>query len=326
MDKPLPRFIQLIACAALLLPLAGGVTIPATAKQMTLRVLSYNVNDLPWPLRKKSKKRLKYIGNDIGRRKGEGTAPDVVLLQEAFTKRSKALLKNANYPYVIKGPGRRKDEGSLGNDKWRTLAEDRGTRSKAYVGSGLYILSKYPIVERKFELFGDDCKGNDCFANKAILLARIQLPGFKTPLDIVTSHMNANKTDEASPRALLRTFKKQTRLVRTFLETFNGPRAAILAGDFNVANTARYNFFTSTITAVNAGQLCLRWPARCTTGTNATADSLWRNTNDQHFIIEGRDFHIVPIFMERNYEERVKGKRLSDHLGFETVYQVTERN
>ena len=305
----------------------GAVPQSAVAQKMTLRVLSYNVNDLPWPLRKKSKRQLKYIGNELARRKAAGTAPDIVLLQEAFTDRSKALLKNANYPYVVKGPGRRKSKGSLsqaqGGQKIEMKAASRGTESKAYVGSGLYVLSEFPIIERKYELFGERCSGNDCFANKAILLARIQLPGFETPLDIITSHMDANKKNEASDKARLRAFKKQTRIVKSFLDAFIRPRAAIFAGDLNVRNISRYSFFTSTIDAVNAGQLCLQSPRRCKTGANATPDTLWKSTNDQHFVIEGAGFRIVPVFMERNYDERVKGKRLSDHLGFEAIYEVT---
>ena len=321
---PFKLIVALIVLAA-----SGFAPEPAHAKKMTIRVLSYNVNDLPWPLRKKTKKQLKIIGNDLGRRKSEGTAPDIVLLQEAFTDRSKKLLKNANYPYVIKGPGRRKSEGNLtqvqGGAKIEMKAANRGTNSKAYVGSGLYILSKYPIIERKFELFGERCSGNDCFANKAILLGRIQLPGFKTPLDIITSHMDANKKSEASAKARLRAFKKQARIVKSFIDTFNGPRSAIFAGDLNIKDVARYNFFTSTIAATNAGQFCLQSPARCKTGANVTPDSLWRQTNDQHFIIEGADFRIVPVFMERNYDQLYKGKHLSDHLGFEVIYEVSER-
>jgi endonuclease/exonuclease/phosphatase family metal-dependent hydrolase len=313
------------ACIMLIAAMAGGATDASAAAKVTLRVLSYNVNDLPWPLRKKAKKPMKYIGNDLGRRLQEGTAPDIVLLQEAFTDNSKLLVKNANYPYSAKGPGRRKDRGSAqqANGKIKLRVENRGTDSKAYVGSGLYVLSRYPIVDIKYELFGHYCTGADCMANKAILLVRVQLPGMKTPLDIVTSHMDANSKKKGSKKKRLRAHRKQTLIVKGFLDRFNGARAAIFAGDLNIKNDARYANFVETLAVVNAGQLCVETPARCETGKNATPETLWRSTNDQHFIIKGDDFRIVPVFMERNYDEPFAGKGLSDHLGFAAVYEIT---
>ncbi len=318
----------LIACACISLCAVLGAPMPdAAAKTLTLRVLSYNVNDLPWPLRKKAKKQMKYIGNDLARRHQEGTAPDIVLLQEAFTDRSKKLIKNANYPYVVKGPGRRKDQGSVAqrNGKIRLKAENRGTKSKAYVGSGLYVLSRYPIVDTKYELFGHYCTGGDCMANKAIILVRVQLPGMKTPIDIITSHMDANSKAKGSPKKRLRAHRKQTLIIKGFLDRFNGRRSAIFAGDLNVKNDDRYANFVETLALVNAGQLCIETPARCETGANATPQSLWRSTNDQHFLIEGNDYRIQPVFMERNYDQLFAGKHLSDHLGFEAVYKVTPK-
>ena len=316
---------RLVLCAALLLAAPAA----SAGEKLKLRVLSYNVNDLPWPLRKKSKAQMKFIGRDLARRRTEGTAPDIVLLQEAFTNRAKKLVKKAGYPYVKKGPGRRKSGGDLsaatGQQRIEFVAGNRGSKNKAYVGSGLYILSRYPIVDTKYQMFGQKCSGNDCLANKAVLLARIKLPGFAKPLDIVTSHMDANRKKEASKKKRFKAHKRQTKIVKAFLDKFNGRRAAIFAGDLNVKNAKRYNNFIEAIPAVNAGEYCVETPKQCKTGANATADTLWRRTNDQHFIIEGSDFSIRPVFMERNYDQRVKGKRLSDHLGFEVIYEVTPK-
>lgn len=321
------RTVWLIAGALIIMCIAAsGIPREANAAgKVTLRVLTYNVNDLPWPLGKKRKKPLKHIGHDLARRLKEGTAPDIVLLQEAFTKNSKKLVKYAGYPYVAKGPGRRKDEGSAkqANGKITLKNESRGTKSKAYVGSGLYVLSRYPIVDKKYELFGHYCTGGDCMANKAIILVRVQLPGMKAPIDIVTSHMDANSKKKSTPKRRLRAHRKQTLIIKGFLDRFNGTRTAIFAGDLNVKNDARYDNFVSTLGVINAGRLCIETPAGCRTGRNATAKSLWRSTNDQHFIIEGKDFRVVPVFMERNYDEMFGGKNLSDHLGFEAVYEVT---
>lgn len=319
------RLLGAALCLATCAVLAA--TPPTAAETVTVRVLSYNINDLPWPLRKKAKKQMKYIGNDLARRQNEGTAPDIVLLQEAFTDRTKKLIKNANYPYVAKGPGRRKDQGSAKQEggKIRMKAEHRGTDSRAYVGSGLYVLSRYPIVDKKYELFGHYCTGDDCLANKAIMLVRVELPGMKTPLDIITSHMDANSRKKGTPKSRLKAHRKQTLIIKGFLDRYNGIRSAIFAGDLNVKNDARYANFVQTLSVVNAGKFCIETPSRCERGANATSENLWRSTNDQHFIIEGSDYRIVPVFMERNYDQPFGGKTLSDHLGFEAVYEVTPK-
>lgn len=318
-----------MACALIIAStaLTGMSRQSEAAGKVTLRVLSYNVNDLPWPLGKKRKKPMKHIGHDLARRLKEGTAPDIVLLQEAFTKNSKKLVKRAGYPYVAKGPGRRKDNGSAkqADGKITLKNESRGTRSRAYVGSGLYVLSRYPIVDTKYELFGHYCTGGDCMANKAIILVRVQLPGMKTPIDIVTSHMDANSRKKSTAKGRLRAHRKQTAIIKGFLGQYNGTRTAIFAGDLNVKNDARYANFVKTLGVVNAGRLCVETPTRCKVGRNATPKSLWRSTNDQHFIIEGSDFRVFPIYMERNYDEKFRGKQLSDHLGFEAVYEVQAR-
>jgi len=312
-----------------LIAFSQPVSAAQKGKTFTLRVLSYNVNDLPWPLRKKSKAAMKFIGRDLARRRADGTAPDIVLLQEAFTDRSKKLVKLAGYPHVQRGPGRRKAQGSLAAEqrpaKIQMRAASRGVESDKYVSSGLYVLSKYPIVGSAFELFGESCSGNDCKANKAILLVRIQLPGMTKPLDVLTSHMDANVKREASAKKRRKAHRKQTEIVKAFIDRFNGARSALFAGDLNIKDAARYKYFVQRLGVVNAGEVCVANQKKCRLGTHATPDSLWRKTNDHHFIVQGSDFDIAPVFMERNYDQRVKGKRLSDHLGFEAIYQVTPK-
>ena len=75
------------------------------AGEFVLKVLTYNVADLP--LKQPNYKRFKTIGRILRARRAEGTAPHVVLLQEAFTRNSYKIVHKAEYPYSYKGPRKR---------------------------------------------------------------------------------------------------------------------------------------------------------------------------------------------------------------------------
>ena len=297
---------------------------------MSIRVLTYNVNDLPWPLRKDARKELAYIGKDLARRLADGSGPDVVFLQEAFTSRSDRLIENAGYPFVAKGPGRRKTHGKRGDEpadgKIRMRSDGLSTGSRHYVNSGLYVLSRYPIEIKDTEVFGDSCSGNDCLANKSVMHVRVALPAPFKPLDLVTTHMDSNIRTEASEKQRLRAHKGQTDVVAAFLDEVVRPRAAIFAGDMNIRRPPeRYNYLIEKTGAVDAGRLCFERQPKCVLGPIASKEQIWSFTNDHQMIIPGNNYTITPVYMTRNYDEKPNGRELSDHLGFEAVYWLTPK-
>src|SRR5690606_18415273 len=87
-----------------------------------LKVLSYNVQDLPVPFRR-PKIHFEAIGRRLAQRLADGTAPDVVLLQEAFTPNSMEIVRHANYPHIATGP----------------------KSKKRIFNSGLMVLSRHPL-------------------------------------------------------------------------------------------------------------------------------------------------------------------------------------
>ncbi|WP_137389790.1 endonuclease/exonuclease/phosphatase family protein [Rhodoligotrophos defluvii] len=297
---------------------------------LAIRVLTYNVNDLPWPLRADSQKELAYIGKDLARRMAEGTAPDVVFLQEAFTSRSESLIKNAGYPYVAKGPGRRRTYGKrngASTDKViRMRSEGTSTNSTHYVNSGLYVLSRYPIMAKNTDVFGNNCSGNDCLANKSVMHVRIALPGPFKPLDMITTHMDSNIRTEASEKERLKAHKGQTDTIAAFIDELVRPRAAIFAGDMNIRRPPeRYDYLIQQTGAVDAGRLCFDTKPKCVLGPIASEKQIWSFTNDHQMIIPGNNYTITPVYMTRNYDEKPKGRELSDHLGFEAIYWLTPK-
>jgi len=296
---------------------------------MAIRVLTYNINDLPWPLRKNAGKELAYIGRDLARRMAEGNAPDVVLLQEGFTARTQKLIKNAGYPYVTKGPGRRRTKGSraVGQDDTIIRMKSEGSKpSSAYVNSGLYILSRYPILKKDTEVFGRDCSGNDCLANKSVMHVQLELPKPFPPLDIVTTHMDSNIRKEAPDDVRLAAHMAQSDTIARFIDEVVRPRSAIFAGDMNIRRPPeRAQYLLKKTGAIDAGKLCFELKPKCKLGPIASEKQIWSFTNDHQMILEGDNYKITPVYMTRNYDEKPHGKDLSDHLGFEAVYWLTPK-
>lgn len=294
-----------------------------------LRILSYNVNDLPRLFGGERSARLDHIGRDLARRRAEGTAPDVVMLQEAFTRRGERLVTLSGYPYVVRGPGRRavNTPRELSRRVHVThIKVPRRDMGGLLTNSGLYILSEHPVIEHQVEMFGEAaCTGFDCLANKALLHVRIAIPGLDEPLDLLTAHMQANILSESKAHRRLDAHWRQTVIIGDFLKrVLNGSgREAILAGDFNLrAPIERYDLFVQEIGAENLGLICARNPEDCEIGAGTMPPELWRYTNDYQFLIAGDNLEIRPVFMTRNYHELLNGHPLSDHLGFEAVYEI----
>ncbi len=329
-------FQRLCGIAVALTLAVGGIN-PAAAGEdghgagdvIRLRVLSYNINDLPRLFGGERSERLDHIGRDLARRRAEGTAPDVVMLQEAFTRRGERLVALSGYPHVVRGPGRRiqlKPRAVSRRVHFTHYKVPRRDTGGYLTNSGLYILSEHPVIAHHVEMFGEAaCSGFDCLANKAVLHVRIAVPGLDEPLDLLTAHMQANIRTESKAYRRMEAHWRQTLIIADFLKrVLEGTgREAILAGDFNLrAPIERYDLFVQEIGAENLGLICVRNPESCEIGPGTSPPELWRLTNDYHFLIPGDNLEIVPVFMSRNYHELVNGRPLSDHLGFEAVYEI----
>ncbi|MHC4515739.1 MAG: endonuclease/exonuclease/phosphatase family protein [Planctomycetota bacterium] len=177
-----------------------------------LRVVTYNVKDLIW-LSDHRVERMRAIGETL-----VGLAPDVVCLQEGFSSSDIAEIRNT---LTIAG-----------------LVHVQDYPSGA-VGSGLWILSRYPIRETffwKYTMNGEwyELSQGDWWAGKGIALARLELAQ-DMYLDIYNTHMIAgygvapNQDDRAVQARELVSFVRQAT-----------PKTvpAVLAGDFNCADWA----------------------------------------------------------------------------------------
>ena len=298
---------------------------PDTPEMIELRVLSYNINGLPAPLKKGKKPHYARIAEVLKERRANGTQPHIVLIQEAFDGKSDIVAETTGYKYVLKGPGR-KDESKRGDAHWvqkTRKAYASFSDPQKFMGSGLLILSDYPIIDARHKAFNsDECAGFDCMSNKSILLARIEVPGLGRPLDIVNSHFNSRRAAKAPKKAAFKAHSRQTNTLKWFLEKTHTGNPVIVAGDFNTKEERRYSYFKETIGFKDAGVECLDAVGRCSVGEGTRIEELLFKTNDKHFYADGDDVLVQPRRMERNFDEMLNGKPLSDHLGYEVVYSL----
>ncbi len=311
--------------------LAAADTQVATGAQTNtpisvLRVLSYNIQALPPPIKTGKAPLFARIAELLRERRQNGNHPHVVLLQEAFDGKSNIIAETSGYKYILKGPGRKKP-AKLGEAHWA-----QKTR-KAYVsfsdpqkfmGSGLVILSDYPIVEGMHKAFSsDECAGLDCLANKSIQMARIKVPGVEQSIDIVNSHFNSHRSAAAPRVTTLKMHQKQTDKLVWFLNKVGKGNPLIVAGDFNTKQADRYAYFDKKLGLADAAEVCIDSKASCYVPETTSTDTILYDTNDKHFFSSSRHVVLKPNFIERNFDEKLHGRELSDHLGYEVHYMLS---
>jgi sphingomyelin phosphodiesterase 2 len=140
--------------------------LPLWSAARTVRVVTFNIKDMYW-LSEHRGPRMTALGALLA-----AAEPDVVCLQEAFVGGDVATIAEAlaavGVAHVVDFPA-------------------------GVVGSGLCVLSRFPVAERYFLKFARngamlDTRGGDWWAGKGVALARLQVaPG--EFLDVYNTHM-----------------------------------------------------------------------------------------------------------------------------------------
>lgn len=270
------------------------------ARETVIRVLSFNINGTPLGPKERHN-RYRETGRILAELRRKGEAPHIVAIQEAFHSRTKELVSEAGYPHVRAGEGPK--EGHT-------------------AGSGLYILSEFPI-ESSETMDYSSCAGWDCFANKGALRARVKVPGLSGALEIYNTHMNADGTRGGAEQTL----KARLEQIAAFGDFIRRTRAqgspAILPGDFNFQpHGADYKVFAGFPGIGNAAQECAR--SRACSG-DSDPEGLWKGSVDHQFYLSGEESSPVPAHVAQIFKEPVNGAPLSDHLGLEIHFRLSSR-
>ena len=294
-----------------------------------LSVMTYNVAGLPWPIKKGREVALKDIKHEIETLHASGRAPDIIVLQEAFTPTAARI--GAVYPNRLQGPAAadRSITGAapIGEDFRRGRSFLKGERLAKLMPSGLFVLSDYPIVSAEMTPFQPaSCAGYDCLANKGAMIATIEIPGAPTPVQILTTHLNSNRSSGVSPARALAAHRQQVdELGALMAQGLNADWPFIYAGDFNTRHSRdRFGHNAQTLPGVFVRQYCVDPAAECETRIPLEQGKApWLETQDLQGFVSGADIDVRPIRTEKMFHEPVRGRVLSDHDAYLVTYRLT---
>lgn len=299
------------------------------AAAIELSVLIYNVEGLPWPARRGRGTYLDRIGAELARLRAVGKAPDVVLVQEAFTARGGRIGKAAGYPYIASGPAARDRRAAPAAAVDAAFVRERrflkGERFPKLLNAGLYVFSKFPIVRVASEPFSRRaCAGFDCLANKGALLVSIEIPGAPTPIDLFTTHMNAQRASGVAIERTHEAHRIQTDENAKFLTLHrNDAHPLIFGGDFNMRNASnRLDHFTYRKPYHIVRHYCTVVTDDCDVRMSWDGDEPWLDTQDLQGFDDGAAIRVRPVRAEALFDGPETGGRLADHDGYLVSYRL----
>lgn len=277
-----------------------SIFLAGAARAQGLHVMSYNIKGLPSAILSSEYQDSRYgmIGKLLAKRTGEGNSPDIVALQEAFSGLSQNLIDAAGYPHVAQGPA---------------------ATSLIGVSSGLFILSRYRILRQAHMSFGSkNCLSWDCFSNKGVQMALLDVPGLPKPLEVFNTHLQAGREDSSARRA-------QVKILLEFFRKEHQPgNPVVFAGDFNfrpgLAQQSHDDFVAGS-RLLHAGKFCL--DKGCAKGSDDGWHGIWARAVDHQFYSTDGPVSFTPMLVERTYREKVEGLRLSDHPAHEVKYELS---
>lgn len=293
-----------------------------------IRVLTYNVAGIPWPVRKGPLASLDRIGHELAAMRARGEGPDVLLLQEAFIGEAGRIVELAGYRNFVRGPKRADPApatapGLEAEKALRAKQILRGEGVGKWLNSGLYVASDYPILERHAAAFRA-CAGFDCLSNKGIVLVRLAVPGVPTPLEVFTTHMNSRKkAGVPDPRSTL-AHGFQVDEIDVFLSEHRDPRRPLVfGGDFNTGGAPyRFDYASSRWLSHLADEYCTIEADDCEIRLSYDGDEPWLDTQDLQGFLDGSEVRVRPIRIEAMFDEPIDGTLLSDHDGLFVEYRL----
>ncbi len=111
----------------------------------------------------------------------------------------------------------------------------------------LFLLSRHKIIQSNSTIYRQ-CVGEDCFANKGALHARIQIRGLPCPVDVFLTHTQGPEPVVGKTSKAAEVIRQQIRHLSAFIQSCRDTRfPALLMGDLNVDglnDPDQYNFLT----------------------------------------------------------------------------------
>lgn len=311
-------------------------------KAMRLRVLLWNVEGLPWPIRSGREAKLAAIADWIAKRRKAGLGPDILLLHKAFTPEASQIAKKGRFAAIVPGPELDQHRApptiaagkACGRRCWRTLPATpppagfvegarwwKGEGIGKWLDGGLYIATDLPLNYDESEAFGpDSCAGFDCLSNKGAALIRINIPGAPAPLFVFNTHRNSREPPGVSIARAEQAHVLQTRENDAFLAEV-GDRALIAAGDFN---NYRAGDKTGRFATDPAFRLAAKGPGFAARAAPMTDAKAWADAYDLLGFRSSEALRIEPLAVAALFDGK-NGPVLSDHAAQYVIFRLSWR-
>lgn len=290
-------------------------------------VLTYNVEGLPRRVRKGRGDPLREIARRLASMRESGTAPDIVMFQEVFSRSARGAVVAAGYPSLAAGPSAKDPQPPSRERALPGRANPRkGELGIKLASSGLVIATEFPIVQSERRPFAHgSCAGFDCLSNKGVVFARVAVPGIPAMLDLFNTHMNSMKPSKVPERRHLAAHRKQTRETLGFVHVQADLRTpTIFGGDFNMRRSEeRFAEFARWKPLTLVHRYCIEHRGACDVRISWDGDAPWMDTQDLQFFWSGSPVAIRPIRVESMFDGRPDSPTLSDHDGFMVTYELS---
>lgn len=257
-----------------------------------LKILTYNVWGLPGPLTKDRKARFERLGATLN-------AYDIVTLQETFSDDIEILKQSSGFAHHA-----RMDNGGL-----------------LRLGSGLYTLSRFPIIKTDFMAF-KKCTVADCLARKGVMMARIDHPTIG-PIDVYTTHFQAENLPVAQQIRL----EEGNRVLQELLHKNRSNYPVIITGDFNAsADSPEYADLFARLPLYDIFHEVHPDQA----GYTSAAGNPYKGADkksariDYIFALQKPGIKITPLEAAVTHQQPVDGFMLSDHYGVSATLRITQ--
>ena len=291
-----------------------------------LDVLTYNVEGLPKMTRSGRRDPLKEMGEHLARLRAARSGPQVVMMQEVFSRRARSAALAAGYPSLAPGPSAhhappRPARPSLPGRR----NPKKGELGLKLASSGVLIAAEFPFVESRSRPFRrGSCAGIDCLANKGMALARMAIPGVPVPLDLYSTHMNSTGASQVPEPRHLAAHNKQAVEIAAWVAETSPPESPILfGGDFNMRGSPdRFEHFIRLHTLRLVHVHCREHPESCDVRMSWDGDAPWMDTQDLQLFAPGTEVTVRPVRVEAMFDGSEGSPRLSDHDGFRVVYEI----
>lgn len=248
-------------------------------KEATLKVVTYNIWGLPSWMTGARAGRYPKIAHELKR-----LDPDVVLLQEAWTAKSR--------------------KSAPASGEW-SIARAAGQHT-FFQQSGLVTLSRFPIIGGEFYPFSRSAFP-DKFVNKGVLKVTVRLPGEQV-INVWNVHLQDGGTREIRASQI-------HELITRVQAAEDGQIADLVGGDFNVTPDSEFYGDLARSLGPSVQQLSGKNPFVTWDGLSAKSDA--GETLDYIFIKKRSPFQRVQAAPRVAFSARTFEQRLSDHLGIE---------